>query len=90
MKTIFTAFNGALTLTEDAGVISLNISEKASIGGGEAAGLLKVAGEASVVLDGATGLKLGEAALNAHLPASVQPLAVVIEGVANQAIAAIE
>jgi len=90
MKTIYSVQNGAITITEDAGVFSLNISEKASVGGGEVAGIVKVQGEGSVQLDAATALKLGEALLNSHLPSSVQSLAAVIEGVANQAIAAIE
>lgn len=90
MKTIFTGLNGALTITEDAGVFSLNITEAVYIGGGEMSELLKVQGQGSVVLDSKTALKLGESILNSHLPASVLPLAQVIEGVVNQAIASIE
>lgn len=90
MKTIFSVAGGAVTLTEDAGVFKLSITESASIGGGQASGLVKAQGSGSVVLDGASGLKLGEALLNSHLPASVQPLALVVEGIANQAIASLE
>lgn len=90
MKTIATLAGGAVTLTEDAGVFSLNISDAVSVGGGAAAGIVKAKGCGSVELDAADGLKLGEALLNSHLPASVQPLATVIEGIANQAVAALE
>ena len=86
MKTIFTAFGGALVLTEQSGVFTLSWDE--SLGGGEAAGI--VSGSGSIKLSGILGLQLGEKLLNAHLPVSVQPLALVVEGVANQAIAALE
>jgi len=86
MKTIFSAAGGAVTLTETGGVFTLSLSE--SIGGGASAGIVK--GSGSVVLDSNMALKLGEQLLNSHLPAGVQALATVIEGVANQAIAAIE
>lgn len=89
-KQIASFANGAVTLTEDAGVFSLNFDESVSVGGGVAAGIAKVKGTGSVQLDAGLGLKLGEALLNAHLPASLLPLAQVIEGVANQAITAIE
>lgn len=86
MKTLLSVANGAVTVTEDAGKVSINFDE--SVGGGSAAGIVK--GQGSVVLDAESGLKLGEQLLNAHLPASVQPLAQVIEGVANQAVQALE
>jgi hypothetical protein len=86
MKTLLSVANGALTVTEDGGKVSLNFDE--SVGGGAAAGIVK--GQGSIVLDANMGLQLGEKLLNSHLPASVQPLAQVIEGVANQAIQAIE
>ena len=86
MKVLFSAVGGALVLSEDAGKVSLSWDE--SLGGGAAAGI--VVGKGSLVLDAPMGLGLGEILLNAHLPASVQPLAAVIEGVANQAVAAIE
>lgn len=90
MKTIFSAANGAVQLVEDGGVFTLQLSESASLGGGQAAGVLKVQGQGSVILDGQTGLKLGEAMLNAHIPAPLLPLAQVVEGVANQAVALLE
>jgi hypothetical protein len=89
-KSIFSAANGAVTLTEDAGVFTLALSDAAAVGGGQAAGIVKVQGSGSLVLDGALGLQLGQALLNAHLPASVQPLAAVVEGIADQAISALE
>jgi len=90
MKVIASLANGAVQLTEDAGVFTLALVDSASVGGGQAAGVIKVQGSGSVVLDAATGLKLGEAILNAHLPAAVQPMASIVEAVANQAIAALE
>lgn len=82
----FTKGQVKLSITEDAGKIAVNIEE--GVGGGDAAGIGK--GKQSFELDAEMGLQLGEKVLNAHLPASVQPLALVIEGVANQAIKAIE
>lgn len=89
MKTIFTAGNGAVTLVEDQGVVTLKLAKQESVGGGQAAGILKVDGAGSIVFDGMTGLMLGEALLNSHIPANAQPLASVVEGVANQAIRAL-
>lgn len=90
MKTIASFENGAITLTEDQGVFSLNFNESLSAGGGQASGIAQIQGQGSVKLNGALGLKLGEALINSHLPASVLPLAKVIEGVADQAIQALE
>lgn len=90
MKNIFSGFGGAVELNEENGVFTLVVAESKSIGGGEAAGVVKVKGDGSVELDAVTALKLGEALLNSHLPVSVKPLALVIEGVANQAVAALE
>jgi hypothetical protein len=89
MKTVFSALGGALVLTEEGGVLTLSLDE--SLGGGAAAGVLK--GQASVVLDAANGVKLGEAALNGVIQAkapALLPLAEVVEGVANQALQALE
>jgi hypothetical protein len=86
MKTIASFAGGAIVLTEDAGVFALSVDESVSVGGGEVAGIVKVQGKGSVVLDAALGLKLGEALLNAHLPPALVPLAQVVEGVANQAL----
>lgn len=90
MKVLYQNADSSVKLVEDAGVISLSLSEQAQLGGGQAAGIVKVKGEGSIVLDAALGLKLGEALLNSHLPAAVLPLALVVEGIANQAISAIE
>lgn len=90
MKTILSLADGAVVLNEDAGVFTLQAQDSAAVGGGQAAGLLKVQGAASIVLDAESGVKLGEALLNAHLPAPVQPLAQVVEGIANQALKALE
>lgn len=86
MKTIFTALNGAFTITESGGVFSINLSEALSTG--QFAGLVK--GTGSIQLDAGVALKAGEALLNSHLPTSAQALATVVEGIANQAIAALE
>ncbi len=86
MKVLLSLANGALVVSEDAGKVSVTFNE--SIGGGAAAGIVK--GSGSVILDGEMGLQLGEKLLNSHLPVSVQPLALVIETVANQAIKALE
>lgn len=86
MKTIFSAFGGAVVLTEQAGIFTLSLDE--TIGGGLAKNI--VTGSGGLVLNAPTGIQLGEALLNAHLPAAVLPLAEVVEGVANQAIAALE
>lgn len=85
-KAIFSILNGAVNLVEDGGRFTLKLD--ASLGGGEASGV--VIGQGAIVLDAASALKLGEALLNSHLPVSVQPLAAVVEGIANQAIAALE
>jgi hypothetical protein len=90
MKTLLSAANGAITITENAGVFSLNLDESVSVGGGKAAGIVKVQGQGSVVLDGQTALALGQTLLNAYLPASLQPLATVVEGIVDQAIDALE
>ena len=86
MKTLLDLFDGALTVTEADGIISLSFNE--SLGGGAAAGIVK--GQGTIALNAIQGLKLGEQLLNAHIPASLLPLAIVIEGVVNQAIASLE
>lgn len=85
-KTIFSAYGGAVALVEDSGALALNWDE--SIGGGQAAGIVE--GKGSLKLNGTLGIQLGEKLLNSHLPPTVLPLAQVVEGVANQAIAALE
>ena len=86
MKTLFTSDDGKINLAEEAGKITLSVDE--AMGGGEAAGI--VTGKASVVFDGPTALKLGEQLLNSHLPPVMQPVAQIVEGIANQAIEAME
>ena len=86
MKTILSMFGGGLTLTEQSGTFTLSLNESA--GGGECAGFLK--GTGSLVLNGTQVLKIGEAFINSKLPAALAPLATVVEGIVNQAIAALE
>ena len=86
MKTLLSVMGGAITITEQNGVFSLNWNE--SLGGGQAAGVLK--GSGSIQLSGQQLLELGENALNEHLPASAVPVAKVVEGIANSAITAAE
>lgn len=86
MKTLLTLQNGAVTVVEDAGIISLNFNE--ALGGGKSAGIVK--GTGSVILNAQAGLQLAEQLLNAHLPASMQALAPIIETVINQAVASLE
>lgn len=85
-KVLYSAMSGAIEIQEEGGVISLVWNE--SLGGGAAAGIVK--GQGSLQLDAMSALKLGEALLNAKLPPAVAPLAVVIEGIVNQAISAVE
>lgn len=86
MKTILTLGNGAIVLTEQSGVFTLTLTE--TVGGGQANGV--VSGAGSIKLNASQGIKLAEALLNAHLPVAMQPMAAVVEAVANQAIAALE
>lgn len=86
MKTIISLLGGAVVLTESGGVFTLALTE--SVGGGQASGIVK--GSGSVILDGNVGLQLGEALLNAHLPATMQPMASVVEAVVNTSIRALE
>lgn len=88
-KVIATLLGGAVVVSETAGVVTIEASDAASVGGGAAAGLVKVEGSAKITLDAMSGLKLGEALLNAHLPAGVSPLAAVVEAVVNQAVSAV-
>lgn len=90
MKVLASFAGGAVQLTEDKGVFSLSIDESVSLGGGQAAGVVKAAGKGSIQLDAELGLKLGEALLNSHLPAAVQPLAQAVEAIVNQAVKALE
>jgi hypothetical protein len=86
MKTWLSLLGGALTITEQGGVVSLNWDE--SLGGGKAAGIL--VGQGSLKLSALVGLQLGEQELNSELPASVEPVAEAVEGVVNAAVTALE
>jgi hypothetical protein len=90
MKKIFSALDGAVALTESEGVFTLSISDALSVGGGKAAGLLKVQGAGSVVFDAPTGAALGLALLNSHLPAALQAPAALVEAVIEEAVKAVE
>lgn len=86
MKTLFSLFGGALTLTEESGVFTLSFNE--ALGGGQAAGIIK--GSGSFVLNGTQGLQLGEKLVIGMLPSSMQSLASAVSGIINTAIAAVE
>lgn len=81
---------GALVVSEDAGKVKVSISKAASLGGGKAAGLVSVEGEASLVVEGELGLQLAEALVNSKLPSSIEPLAEAGEAVLNAAVKALE
>lgn len=89
MKEVARFANGVIVLKKDNGKFILAVSEDASLGGGEAAGIIKVKGSAEVELNAEQALKLAEALLNAHLPPALVPLAQVVEGIVNQAVLAI-
>lgn len=89
-KQLVSALGGALQVTEEGGNVTLEISKSASLGGGKAAGLAEVEGEAKLTIKGMTALQLGEALLNDKLPPGLVPAAVAVEGVANAALGALE
>jgi hypothetical protein len=86
MKTLLSILGGAVTITEMNGVVSFNWNE--TLGGGQAAGILK--GVGSIQLSGNQALMLAEGWLNGKLPAALLPLAMSIEAVANAAVKAVE
>jgi hypothetical protein len=90
MKTLYSAANGAITVTEDQGKISLNFDESLNVGGGDAAGIVSIQGKGSICLNGAQGLTLAAAFINAHIPAQMKPFAAIIETIVNQSLTAIE
>ena len=90
MKTILSLANGAVMITEENGVFSLALDFQGQLGGGQAAGVIEGEGKGSVKLNAEQGVMLGEALLNAHIPASMLPLAKVIEGIANQVLKSAE
>jgi hypothetical protein len=85
MKTLFSAFGGAILVTEQNEIVTVTLDE--SVGGGQASGV--VVGKGTIVFQGPQAIKLAAALLNSVLPAALLPLAQVVEGVAAQAIAAL-
>jgi hypothetical protein len=90
MKTLVNIGNGALVVTENAGQFVVAVSESASLGGGEAAGIVSVKGEATATVDGTVALKLAEAFANSKLPASIEPIASAVEGAVNEVVTSLE
>jgi hypothetical protein len=66
--------SGVVAVTESEGKISVGITEAVAVGGGEAAGLVSISGNASLVLSAKQAFDLGMALLEAHSPAAVVPL----------------
>ena len=86
MKTIKSYLNGAITITENAGSLFLNMDD--SIGGGAAKGIFE--GKATLSLGANQALDVLETDLNKIVPATFLPLVLAVEAVANSAIKAIE
>lgn len=86
MKTLATLFGGKVLITENAGVVSF--TENFSAGGGKTAGIAGVG--ATETLNAYQGLLAGQALLNAHLPAALQPIATDVEAIADVAVQAAE
>ena len=86
MKTLISLFAGAVTITEQGGNVFLNLNQ--SCGGGKVAGWLKLSG--TIELGAMTAIEAGETVLATLLPASLAPLVLVIEGVVNTALTAME
>lgn len=78
-KTI-TLPGGTLTLAGDLKQVSATISENAAVGGGAAAGVLQVKGNASVVLSEKQAVDLAFALLEAHLPTAAATIAKEVQG----------
>jgi hypothetical protein len=89
MKTLLNLGNGAVTVTEEQLVVTLAINEQASIGGGQAAGIVKVAGAGSTVLNGPLAIQLAFALINPHVPAFALPIATALENILLKAVTAI-
>ncbi len=90
MKTLVSALGGAFTITENSGVFKLEITESKLVGGGKAAGILSLAGDANISLDAQGAALLAEAFANSKVPASVEPILEAVEAVANPVIEALE
>ena len=89
MKTLLNVANGAVIVTEDNLVVTLTFAESASLGGGQAAGIVKVAGNGSVVANGPLAIQLGFALINPHVPAFALPLATALENILLKAVTAL-
>ena len=74
MKTLASLWSGAVTVTEEAGVVKLNFNDSKSLGAGKAAGWLKVSGQASIVLDGRQDFDLLMGVIESHSPAALVPI----------------
>lgn len=84
MKTLLSLLGGAVMFQEQAGDFYLAFD--GSLGGGAAAGIIE--GKGSIKLGtGSVGLKLGEAWVNAHIPAAAVPFAQMVESAINGAVA---
>lgn len=86
MKVLLNLGNGALVLSEQAGVFTLALNAQAQVGGGEAAGVVAVQGSGSIVLNGKLAFDLGMKILEAHSPAAIVPLEQIVQGIADTAI----
>lgn len=74
MNTWASLFGGAVTITEQGGVVKLNFNDSGNLGGGNAAGWLQVSGQASVVLNGKQDFDLLASVIEAHSPSAIVPL----------------
>ena len=90
MKTLVNLGNGVFTITEQGGVFKLEIMESKVVGGGKAAGILVVAGDANITLNAQQAALLVEAFANKEVPAAVEPILEAVEAVANPVIEALE
>jgi len=86
MKTLLSLLGGAITITEQNGIVSFNWNE--SLGGGQAAGVLK--GVGSIQLSGNQALHLAEGWLNGKLPAALVPFAKGIENLIDVGLKTVE
>lgn len=85
-KQLLNLGNGVLVISEQGGSFTVGFSEKASLGGGKAAGILSVQGEGSLVLSGKQAFDLGMALIEAHSPAAFIPIEQGIQAAGDAAI----
>lgn len=85
-KVIELGDKGALSVTESEGVAVVKISVGASLGGGQAAGAVKVVASAEIDLEAAQLAQLGLDLLKSKLPESLQGLVSDLEAVAIPAL----